>query len=116
MDADFRYLTSQWGGGEIKSGEYLPGDKKYAEEDRWGYQYKHDGIIDQQWLSEMVSPKSATSIISCDLKSDLGSRRVSQLIAREYRSNSWDASVLVQNFQILLEDNNQPSFAASVGV
>ncbi|EOU2463069.1 LPS assembly protein LptD [Vibrio navarrensis] len=110
LDTDFRYLTSQWGGGEIKS-EYLPGDKKYAEEDRWGYQYKHDGIIDQQWLVKLDYSKVSDIDYFRDLKSDLGNREDGQLVQEgkvAYRSNSWDASVLVRDFQILLEDNNQP--------
>lgn len=49
LDADFRYLTDGWGQGEIK-GEYMNSDKKYNDESRWGYQFKHEGIINKQWL------------------------------------------------------------------
>ncbi len=56
LDTDFRYLTDGWGDGEIK-GEYMGSDKKYDDESRWGYQFKHDGIINKQWVVSLITPK-----------------------------------------------------------
>ena len=46
-----------------------------------------------------------------DLDSDIGNREDGQLLQEggvKYRSNFWDASLRVRDFQILLEEDNQP--------
>ncbi|EIO3979981.1 LPS assembly protein LptD [Vibrio vulnificus] len=110
QDADFRYLSDGWGSGELK-GEYLPGDEKYNDEDRWGYQYKHDGIINKQWLVSLDYSQVSDIDYFRDLSSDLGNREDGQLMQQgkvAYRSDFWDMSLQVRDFQILLQDNNQP--------
>ncbi|HAS6349240.1 TPA: LPS assembly protein LptD [Vibrio vulnificus] len=110
QDADFRYLTDGWGAGELK-GEYLPGDDKYQEQNRWGYQYKHDGIINKQWLVSLDYSQVSDIDYFRDLSSDLGNREDGQLLQQgkvAYRSEHWDMSLQVRDFQVLLPDNNQP--------
>ena len=110
LDTDFRYLTDGWGDGEIK-GEYMGSDKKYDDESRWGYQFKHDGIINKQWVVSLDYSKVSDINYFRDLDSDIGNREDGQLLQEgevKYRSNFWDASLRVRDFQILLEKDNQP--------
>ncbi|EDP58376.1 LPS assembly protein LptD [Vibrio sp. AND4] len=110
LDTDFRYLTEGWGGGEIK-GEYMGSDKKYSDKTRWGYQFKHDGIINKQWVVSLDYSKVSDVDYFRDLDSDIGNREDGQLLQAgevKYRSDFWDASLRVRDFQILLEDENQP--------
>ncbi len=110
LDTDFRYLTDGWGSGEIK-GEYLGTDRKYEDKSRWGYQFTHRGIINKQWIVGV--DYSAVSDIDyfLDLDSDIGNREDGQLVQEgevKYRSDFWDASLTVRDFQILLQEENQP--------
>ncbi|EHU4913211.1 LPS assembly protein LptD [Vibrio vulnificus] len=110
QDADFRYLTNGWGGGEFKA-EYLTSDKKYNNEERWGYQYRHNGIIDEQWLVSLDYSQVSDIDYFRDLSSDLGNQEDGQLLQQgkvAYRSDDWDISLQVRDFQVLLENNNQP--------
>lgn len=110
QDADFRYLTQGWGAGELKA-EYLPSDKKYQEQSRWGYQYKHNGIINRQWLVSLDYSQVSDIDYFRDLSSDLGNREDGQLLQQgkvAYRSDYWDISLQVRDFQVLLQENNQP--------
>ncbi|MDE1339867.1 LPS assembly protein LptD [Vibrio aestuarianus] len=113
LNSKFRYL-SDFGSGSIKS-EYLPDDKKYTEQgNRWGFQYEHSGIFNQVWKFDIdYSHVSDISYFS-DLDSDIGNREDGQLIQEgqaTYRSDNWDSSILVRDFQLLTEDKtnaNQP--------
>ncbi len=110
LDTDFRYLIDGWGTGELK-GEYLQSDKKFNDEHRWGYQYKHSGIIADQWLLDIDYSKVSDIDYFRDLSSDLGKREDGQLLQQgevTYRSSSWDMSLQVRDFQILLPDGQQP--------
>ncbi|CAE6879348.1 Together with LptE [Vibrio sp. B1REV9] len=110
LDADFRYLTDGWGQGEIKT-EYMNSDKKYQDEARWGYQFKHDGIINKHWVVKADYSRVSDIDYFRDLSSDLGNREDGQLIQEgqvKYRSDFWDASLTVRDFQILLPDENKP--------
>ncbi len=110
LDSDFRYLTEGWGEGEIK-GEYMSSDKRYEDESRWGYQFKHDGIINKQWVVSVDYSKVSDIDYFRDLDSDIGNREDGQLLQEgevQYRSDFWDASLSVRDFQILLKDDNQP--------
>ncbi|MGR5245756.1 LPS assembly protein LptD [Vibrio sp. PNB23_22_6] len=110
LDTDFRYLTDGWGQGEIKI-EYMNRDKKYQDKSRWGYQFKHDGIINQHWVVKADYSKVSDIDYFRDLSSDLGNREDGQLIQEgqvKYRTDFWDVSLTARDFQILLEDQNKP--------
>ncbi len=110
FDSDFRYLTDGWGGGEIK-GEYLSSDRKYQDKSRWGYQLAHRGIINKQWTVDVDYSEVSDIDYFLDLDSDIGNREDGQLMQEgevKYRSNFWDASLTVRDFQVLLQEENQP--------
>lgn len=110
LNSKFRYL-SDFGEGSIKS-EYLPDDKKYeAKGDRWGAQLEHSGIFQESWLFEVDYSKVSDIDYFTDVSSSsIGNREDGQLLQEgqaTYRSQNWDASVLVRDFQALTP-NNQP--------
>ncbi|MCA0935278.1 LPS assembly protein LptD [Vibrio alginolyticus] len=110
LDTDFRYLTNGWGRGEIK-GEYLGSDRKYEDKSRWGYQFAHRGIINKQWIVDVDYSEVSDIDYFLDLDSDIGNREDGQLVQEgevKYRSDFWDASLTVRDFQILLQEENQP--------
>ncbi|MEZ9893604.1 LPS assembly protein LptD [Vibrio lentus] len=110
LNSKFRYL-SDFGSGSIES-EYLPDDKKYSEKgDRWGAQLQHSGIFQQSWLFEVDYSKVSDIDYFTDLSSGIGNREDGQLLQEgraTYRSQNWDASVLVRDFQVLTTSNNLP--------
>ncbi|MEZ8034851.1 LPS assembly protein LptD [Vibrio crassostreae] len=111
LNSKFRYL-SDFGSGSIKS-EYLPDDKKFKEKgDRWGAQLEHTGIFQESWLFEVdYSKVSDTKYFTEVSSSDIGNREDGQLLQEgkaTYRSQNWDASVLVRDFQVLTEEDNLP--------
>lgn len=111
LNSKFRYL-SDFGSGSIKS-EYLPNDKKYEEKgDRWGAQLEHSGIFQQSWLFELDYSKVSDIDYFTDVNSSsIGNREDGQLLQEgqaTYRSQNWDASVLVRDFQVLTTTNNLP--------
>ncbi|WP_061039529.1 LPS assembly protein LptD [Vibrio coralliirubri] len=110
LNSKFRYL-SDFGSGSIES-EYLPDDKKYSEKGaRWGAQLQHSGIFQQSWLFEVDYSKVSDIDYFTDLSSGIGNREDGQLLQEgraTYRSQNWDASVLVRDFQVLTTSNNLP--------
>ncbi|MFA0141043.1 LPS assembly protein LptD [Vibrio kanaloae] len=111
LNSKFRYL-SDFGSGSIQS-EYLPDDKKYEEKgDRWGAQLEHSGIFQQSWLFELDYSKVSDIDYFTDVNSSsIGNREDGQLLQEgqaTYRSQNWDASVLVRDFQVLTTTNNLP--------
>ncbi|MBD0788608.1 LPS assembly protein LptD [Vibrio sp. Y2-5] len=113
LNSVFRYL-SDFGQGQIKS-EYLNEDQLHLDKGaRWGYQYEHSGIFQQAWKFEVDYSKVSDYSYFSDLDSSIGNREDGQLIQEgqvTYRSQNWDTSVLVRQFQLLLEDQtsaNQP--------
>ncbi|NOI90348.1 LPS assembly protein LptD [Vibrio splendidus] len=108
LNSKFRYL-SDFGSGSIES-EYLPDDKKYSEKgDRWGAQLQHSGIFQQSWLFEVDYSKVSDIDYFTDLSSGIGNREDGQLLQEgraTYRSQNWDASVLVRDFQVLTDTKN----------
>ncbi|MEZ8607466.1 LPS assembly protein LptD [Vibrio sp. 10N.239.311.G01] len=111
LNSKFRYL-SDFGKGSIKS-EYLPDDKKHPEKGaRWGAQLEHSGIFQDSWLFEVdYSKVSDTKYFTEVSSSDIGNREDGQLLQEgkaTYRSQNWDASVLVRDFQVLTEEDNLP--------
>ncbi|WP_428772871.1 LPS assembly protein LptD [Vibrio sp.] len=110
FDTDFRYLT-QLGAGNFRS-EYLIDDKKYPDQgDRWGFQYKHSGIYQQQWKFDIDYSQVSDIRYFSDVRSNIGNREDGQLIQKGsamYRASNWDTSIVVKDFQVLTEDGNQP--------
>ncbi|WP_284191677.1 LPS assembly protein LptD [Vibrio zhanjiangensis] len=110
LNSEFRYL-SDLGYSTIKS-EYLPDDKKYPEQgDRWGIQWQHSGIYDENWKLGVDYSKVSDIRYFSDTGSGLGNQSDGQLIQEAvvtYRSASWDASILTRDFQVLTESNNTP--------
>lgn len=111
LNSKFRYL-SDFGKGSIKS-EYLPDDKKFEEKgDRWGAQLEHSGIFQESWLFEIDYSKVSDIDYFTDVSgSSIGNREDGQLLQEgqaTYRSQNWDASVLVRDFQVLTTSNNLP--------
>ncbi|OEF06420.1 LPS assembly protein LptD [Vibrio genomosp. F10] len=110
LNSEFRYL-SDLGYGTIKS-EYLPDDKKYTDYgDRWGFQYQHSGIFQQAWKFDIDFSKVSDIDYFSHVSSDIGNREDGQLLQEgqaTYRSDSWDTSVLVRDFQVLTTSGNLP--------
>ncbi|GHY10798.1 TPA: LPS assembly protein LptD [Vibrio cholerae] len=110
LNSVFRYLTD-FGAGQIKS-EYLADDQLHTElGDRWAFQYEHNGIYQQAWKFEIDYSKVSDINYFSDLDSGVGNREDGQLIQEgraTYRSQNWDSSLLVRDFQ-LLTDNTSSS-------
>ncbi|WP_176466118.1 LPS assembly protein LptD [Vibrio metoecus] len=110
LNSVFRYLTD-FGEGQIKS-EYLPDDQLHTEQgNRWAFQYEHSGIFQQAWKFEIDYSKVSDINYFSDLDSGIGNREDGQLIQEgraTYRSQNWDSSLLVRDFQ-LLTDNTSSS-------
>ncbi|PMH39855.1 LPS assembly protein LptD [Vibrio sp. 10N.286.49.B3] len=111
FDGDFRYLTDGYGKGEVKT-EFLVDDQKYTDQaSRWGFQYEHSGIINQHWKVSTDFSRVSDVDYFRDLDSNIGNREDGQLIQEgsiAYRTNNWDMSLLVRDFQVLLEDDALP--------
>jgi len=110
LNNKFRYLTIL-GEGEIEA-EYLPNDRKFSEKgDRWGVQYKHDGVYQQAWKFNIDYSQVSDVDYFTDVDSSIGSREDGQLIQEgrvQYRSANWDATLLTRDFQVLTESDNLP--------
>ncbi|MGX9419400.1 LPS assembly protein LptD [Vibrio sp. WJH972] len=109
FNGKFRYLTSAFGKGALEY-EYLNEDALNTEYgERWGFQYTHSGIFNNNWkLSADYSEVSDISYFS-DFDSDLGTRSDGQLVQEaslSYRDTNWDATLLVRDFQLLLDDDS----------
>jgi LPS-assembly protein len=110
LNSELRYL-SDLGFSSLKS-EYLPDDKKYTEYgDRWGFQWQHSGIFQKNWKFEVDYSKVSDIAYFSHIDSSIGNREDGQLIQEAqatYRSESWDASLLTRDFQVLTTSNNLP--------
>ncbi len=113
VNSEFRYLTD-FGQGKVSS-EYLASDALHTDKGaRWGIQYEHSGIFNQAWKFEIDYSKVSDVDYFSDLDSDIGNREDGQLIQDgrvTYRSQNWDTSIQVRQFQLLLENQtsaNQP--------
>ncbi|MEH0741938.1 LPS assembly protein LptD [Vibrio cholerae] len=110
LNSEFRYLSTL-GNTNIKS-EYLPDDKKYTSDgysDRWGVQWEHNGIYKQHWKFEVDYSKVSDIYYFSHVDSSIGNREDGQLIQEAqatYRSDSWDASILTRDFQVLTESTS----------
>ncbi|HGF7525791.1 TPA: LPS assembly protein LptD [Vibrio cholerae] len=106
LNSVFRYLTD-FGAGQIKS-EYLAEDQLHTElGERWALQYEHSGIYQQAWKFEIDYSKVSDINYFSDLDSGVGKREDGQLIQQgraTYRTQNWDSSLLVRDFQLLTKD------------
>jgi LPS-assembly protein len=109
LNSEFNYLTSSFGQGQLEY-EYLPEDALYTEYgERWGFQYSHSGIYDNNW--KLTSDYANVSDISyfSDLDSNIGTRSDGQLLQEaslSYRETNWNSTLLVRDFQLLLDDTS----------
>lgn len=112
LNNKFRYLT-EFGQGQITS-EYLPDDKEYDEDSaRWGVQYEHSGIYKKNWKFSVDYSKVSDIDYFSDLNSSIGNREDGQLMQEgevQYRTHSWDSSLLVRNFQLLTESTDDSPY------
>ncbi|NRB69874.1 MAG: LPS assembly protein LptD [Vibrio sp.] len=110
LNSEFRYL-SDLGYSTLKS-EYLPDDKKYPEQgDRWGFQWQHSGIFQENWKFEIDYSKVSDISYFSNIDSSLGNQSDGQLLQEAratYRSLTWDAAVLTRDFQVLTTSSNTP--------
>ncbi|GAA06944.1 LPS assembly protein LptD [Photobacterium leiognathi] len=101
--AKFRYLTD-FGEGHL-IGEYMGRDKKTDYDKRWGFQWKHSGIINQNWLVDIdYSKVSDYEYFNSGLDSSIGEREDNNLLQTaevSYRSTNWDTMLMVRDFQPL---------------
>ncbi|WP_318519225.1 LPS assembly protein LptD [Photobacterium leiognathi] len=101
--AEFRYLTD-FGEGHL-IGEYMGRDKKTDYDKRWGFQWKHSGIIDENWLVDIdYSKVSDYEYFNSGLDSSIGEREDNNLLQTaevSYRSTNWDTMLMVRDFQPL---------------
>ncbi|WP_117235782.1 LPS assembly protein LptD [Vibrio maerlii] len=107
LNNEFRYLTD-FGSGNLNV-EYLHDDAKFEDKgSRWGYQYEHSGIYKQAWKFDIDYSKVSDTEYFSDLDSNVGNREDNQLIQEgsvSYRTNSWDATLSVRDFQVLSTSN-----------
>ncbi|NOH52247.1 LPS assembly protein LptD [Vibrio coralliilyticus] len=110
LNSEFRYL-SDLGYSTLKS-EYLPDDKKYLEQgDRWGFQWQHNGIFQENWKFEIDYSKVSDISYFSNVDSSLGNQSDGQLLQEAqatYRSSAWDATILTRDFQVLTTSSNTP--------
>ncbi|WP_318433617.1 LPS assembly protein LptD [Photobacterium leiognathi] len=101
--AEFRYLTD-FGEGHL-IGEYMGRDKKTDYDKRWGFQWKHSGIIDENWLVDIdYSKVSDYEYFNSGLDSSIGEREDNNLLQTaevSYRNANWDTMLMVRDFQPL---------------
>ncbi len=104
--AKFRYLTD-FGEGQL-IGEYIGRDKKTDYDKRWGFQWKHSGIIDENWLVDIdYSKVSDYKYFDSGLDSSIGEREDNNLLQTaevSYRNANWDTMLMVRDFQPLTEN------------
>lgn len=105
-NADFRYLTSSLGEGQI-SGEIINSDSNYSDERRWAMQFEHSGLLDKHWLIDVDYSKVSDNDYFQDFSTDIGSRDegyLTQSGSVAYRSANWDMALKVKDFQVLEDD------------
>lgn len=117
LESEFRYLTVL-GEGTLDS-EYLADDRAHPDEGaRWGYNWRHTGIFSEAWKVDINYSKVSDISYFTDLSSSIGSREDGQLLQSgevSYRSNNWDSTLRVRDFQVLSADSTpyrlMPQFA-----
>lgn len=105
LEGNFRYLTDL-GAGELNA-EYLGDDAKNQDKGaRWGASWNHSGIFRQHWKFEVEYAQVSDVTYFQDLNSSIGTRDEGQLTQSgevSYRSQDWDLSMRVRDFQVLVE-------------
>lgn len=106
LENEFRYLTKNFGSGSIQF-DYLPSDRDYDDEDRWGFNFNHDGIYDSNWAFEVDYSKVSDIDYFDDLSSNIGEREDNQLLQTgeiSYRTVNSETTLLARDFQVLNEN------------
>ncbi|MUK30400.1 LPS assembly protein LptD [Aliivibrio fischeri] len=107
LEAEFRYLT-ELGKGTVDV-EYLNEDDKFKDKgSRWGVSWDHSGIYQQHWKFDVEYSKVSDIDYFQDLNSNIGTRDEGQLQQSgevSYRSQDWDMTMRVRDFQVLVDDS-----------
>ncbi|MGL6315985.1 LPS assembly protein LptD [Vibrio sp. WXL103] len=109
LDGEFRYLSPY--GLSTLDGEYLGNDQKYDDQERWGFQFEHDGIVNEHWKLRADYSRVSDVEYFQEVDSRIGNREDGQLVQEgsvSYRSESWDTTLSVRDFQVLADTDNQP--------
>ncbi|MGB2079672.1 MAG: LPS assembly protein LptD, partial [Vibrio sp.] len=109
LENEFRYLTRNFGSGAIKF-DYLPSDRDYDDEDRWAFNYSHNGIYNSNWAFEVDYSKVSDIDYFDDLSSSIGEREDNQLLQTgevSYRTTNSETTLLARDFQVL-NKNSKP--------
>ncbi|PKF78641.1 LPS assembly protein LptD [Vibrio sp. vnigr-6D03] len=110
LDSKLRYLTP-YGSGSLH-GEFISKDKRNEEfDERWGFNFSHDGIIANAWKVNVDYSVASDIDYFRDFKSSIGNREDGQLLqtgSAAYRTQDWDLTLTLKDFQILDEAGNQP--------
>lgn len=106
FEGEFRYLT-ELGVGTVDL-EFLGSDDKFQEKGaRWGVSWEHSGIYQQHWKFDVEYSQVSDIDYFQDLNSSIGTRDEGQLSQSgevSYRSQDWDMTVRVRDFQVLVEN------------
>jgi LPS-assembly protein len=105
FEGEFRYLTD-FGVGTLDV-EYLGDDAKFQDKGaRWGVSWNHAGIYQKHWKFDVEYSQVSDVTYFQDLNSSIGSRDEGQLSQSgevSYRSQDWDLTMRVRDFQVLVE-------------
>ncbi|MGR6833006.1 LPS assembly protein LptD [Aliivibrio wodanis] len=106
LEGEFRYLT-ELGIGTVDL-EFLGSDDKFQEKGaRWGASWIHSGIFRKHWKFEIDYSQVSDIDYFQDLNSSIGTRDEGQLSQSgevSYRSQDWDMTMRVRDFQVLVEN------------
>lgn len=103
LNTKFRYLND-FGLGSLTF-EGMQEDRRHkALGSRWGYNWTHSGVYKENWKFDIDYSRVSYNDYFSDLSSQLGSREDNQLLQTgsvQYRTNKWDLSVALKDFQVL---------------
>lgn len=115
LDAEYRYMTENFGSGQIWGG-YIPNDKEYDKENRSDLHLIHNWFINNQWSTHLEYNYASDKDYFSDFnnnpntRTDLNLRRAWEL---NYRNGipGLSAQLKVEDFQTLdkeIEDKDKP--------
>lgn len=108
FEGEFRYLEN-FGEGTVDL-EYLNDDAKFKDKgSRWGISWNHSGIYEKNWKFDVEYAQVSDIDYFQDLSSSIGTRDEGQLQQSgevSYRTQDWDMTMRVRDFQVLVDDQN----------